>query len=140
MRGVNQNGECWRIGINTPEDDAEGINATLEDTLQTCEPCGIATSGDYRNFYIRDSVRYGHTINPATGYPAGQNILSATVMAKDCMTADAYATAFMVMGIEKAVETARSIPDIDYFFIFSDPDGNHMVSFSDNMQRYLSNR
>ncbi|MDR1357547.1 MAG: FAD:protein FMN transferase [Tannerellaceae bacterium] len=140
MRGVNQNGDCWRIGINKPEDDVEGTNAALEDTVQPCKPCGVATSGDYRNFYVKDGVRYGHTIDPATGYPAGQNILSATVMAEDCMTADAYATAFMVMGIEKAVETARAIEGIDYFFIFSDSEGNHLVSFSDNMQLYLQNR
>jgi thiamine biosynthesis lipoprotein len=140
MRGVNPNGECWRIGINKPEDDAEGNLTALEDTVQPCKPCGIATSGDYRNFYIKDGVKYAHTINPATGYPAGQNILSATVLAGDCMTADGYATAFMVLGIERAVALARSIPDIEYFFIYSDNDGNRLVSFSDGMQPYLSNR
>lgn len=141
MRGVNPNGECWRIGINKPDDDAAGLNiALLEDVVQPCKPCGLATSGDYRNFYIKDGMKYAHTIDPATGYPAGQNILSATVIAGDCMTADAYATAFMVMGIEKAVKTARSISGIDYFFIYSDSGGNHLVSFSDGMQPYLSNR
>jgi thiamine biosynthesis lipoprotein len=140
MRGVNQNGECWRIGINKAEDDAEGTLRELEDIVKPCKPCGIATSGDYRNFYVKDGVRYAHTINPATGYPARQNILSATVVADNCMTADAYATAFMVMGIEKATETARSIPEIEYFFIFSDPDGNHLVSCSDGMKPYLLNR
>jgi thiamine biosynthesis lipoprotein len=140
MRGLNPNRECWRIGINKPEEDAAGANTTLEDTLQPCKPCGLATSGDYRNFYIKDGVKYAHTIDPATGYPAGQNILSATVIADDCMTADAYATAFMVMGIEKAVETARSIPGIDYFFIYSDSAGNHLVSCSDGMLPWLSNR
>jgi thiamine biosynthesis lipoprotein len=140
MRGVNQNGECWRIGINKPEDDVEGTRTEYEDVVQPCKPCGIATSGDYRNFYVKDGVRYAHTINPITGYPAGQNILSATVVAKDCMTADGYATAFMVMGIEKAIETARFIPDIEYFFIFSDSEGNNLVSCSDSMRPYLSNR
>ncbi|MDR1556157.1 MAG: FAD:protein FMN transferase [Tannerellaceae bacterium] len=139
MRGVNQNGECWRIGINKPKDDTEGANTALEEIVRPCKPCGVATSGDYRNFYIKDGMKYAHTIDPATGYPAGQNILSATVIADDCMTADAYATAFMVMGIEKAVKTARSIPGIDYFFIYSDSDGNHLVSFSDDMQAFLSN-
>lgn len=140
MRGVNQNGACWRIGINKPEDDAEGVRFGWEDVVQPCKPCGIATSGDYRNFYVKDGVKYAHTINPATGYPAGQNILSATVIADDCMTADGYATAFMVVGIERAVEIARSVPEIAYFFIFSDSEGNHLVSFSDNMQPYLRNR
>ncbi|MDR1938807.1 MAG: FAD:protein FMN transferase [Tannerellaceae bacterium] len=140
MRGVNRNGACWRIGINKPDDDAEGINTALEETLQPCKPCGIATSGDYRNFYVKDGVRYAHTINPATGYPARQNILSATVVADDCMTADGYATAFMVMGIEQAVKAARSIPGIEYFFIYSDSGGNNLVSCSDGILPYLSNR
>ncbi|MDR2118116.1 MAG: FAD:protein FMN transferase [Tannerellaceae bacterium] len=140
MRGVNSLGECWRIGINKPEDDADGGSTSLEDTIQMCKPCGIATSGDYRNFYVKDGVKYAHTINPATGYPARQNILSATVIAGDCMTADGYATAFMVMGIEKAVETARAIPGIEYFFIYSDPDGNQLVSCSESIRPYLSNR
>ncbi|MDR1646155.1 MAG: FAD:protein FMN transferase [Tannerellaceae bacterium] len=147
MRGINPNGECWRIGINKPQDDIEkpqddieGNIPELEDTVQPCKACGIATSGDYRNFYVRDGKKYAHTINPATGYPAAQNILSATVLAADCMTADAYATAFMVMGIERAVETARTIDGIDYFFIYTDSDGNRLVSFSDGMQPYLLNR
>jgi thiamine biosynthesis lipoprotein len=140
MKGLNPNGECWRIGINKPEDDEAGAGAALEDVVQPCKPCGMATSGDYRNFYIKDGMKYAHTIDPYTGYPAGQNILSATVIADDCMTADAYATAFMVMGVEKAVKTARSISGIDYFFIYSDPEGNHLTSFSDGMQPYLSNR
>jgi thiamine biosynthesis lipoprotein len=133
MRGVNHNGECWRIGIKKPTDDTEGADTSIEDIIRPCKPCGIATSGDYRNFYVRDGIRYGHTIDPATGYPAGQNILSATVMAPDCMTADAYATAFMVMGIERAVATARTIKDIEYFFIFTDATGEPLISFSDNM-------
>jgi thiamine biosynthesis lipoprotein len=140
MRGLNPQGECWRIGINKPEDNAEDVVLTLENTLQPCKPCGIATSGDYRNFYVKDGKKYAHTINPATGYPAGQNILSATVVAEDCMTADAYASAFMVMGIEKAVETARSIPGIEYFFIYHDSGGNDLVSCSDGILPWLSNR
>ncbi|MDR2810107.1 MAG: FAD:protein FMN transferase [Tannerellaceae bacterium] len=140
MRGVNPQGECWRIGINKPEDDTEGANTALEEILRPCKPCGIATSGDYRNFYVKDGVKYAHTINPATGRPANQNILSATVVADDCMTADGYATAFMVMGIEKAVETARTIPGIEYFFIYSDSDNNYLVSYSDGIQPYLLNR
>jgi thiamine biosynthesis lipoprotein len=140
LRGVNRNGDCWRIGINKPVDDVAGGEAVLEDIVRPCKACGVATSGDYRNFYVKDGVRYGHTINPATGYPAGQNILSATVVAEDCMTADAYATAFMVMGIEKAVEFAGAVEGIDYFFIFSDDQGNNLVSFSDGMGAYLLNR
>ena len=62
----------------------------------------MATSGNYKKFYIEDRKKYAHIINPFTGYPAKNNLLSATVIAENCMTADAYATAFMVMGLEKS--------------------------------------
>ena len=74
----------------------------------------MATSVTTENFYIKDGKKYAHTINPATGYPAGQNILSATIVAEDCMTADAYATTFMVLGVEKAKLLAQIHPQIEY--------------------------
>jgi thiamine biosynthesis lipoprotein len=140
IRGLNQHGDCWRIGINKAEDDPKGVNTALEDTLRPCKPCGIATSGDYRNFYEKEGKRYGHTINPATGYPAAQNILSATVLADDCMTADAYATAFMVLGATKAIELAKATPGIEYFFIYAGTDGINQVAYSEGIHPYLSNR
>ena len=100
---------------------------------------GGATSGDYRN-YIKDGKKYAHTINPATGYPAGQNILSATIVAEDCMTADAYATTFMVLGVEKAKLLAQSIPQIEYFIIYADNNGQQKVTYSKGMLEYLPNR
>ena len=90
MKGVNQQGDCWRVGINKPEIGTSGVTNDVEEIVQLCQKGGVATSGDYRNFYIKDGKKYAHTINPATGYPAGQNILSATIVAEDCMTADAY--------------------------------------------------
>ena len=114
MKGVNQQGDCWRVGINKPE---------------------IGTS-----FYIKDGKKYAHTINPATGYPAGQNILSATIVAEDCMTADAYATTFMVLGDEKAKLLAQSIPQIEYFIIYADNNGQQKVTYSKGMLEYLPNR
>lgn len=101
---------------------------------------GVATSGDYRNFYIKDGKKYAHTINPANGYPAGQNILSATIVAEDCMTADAYATTFMVLGVEKAKLLAQSIPQIEYFIIYADNNGQQKVTYSKGMLEYLPNR
>lgn len=138
MKGVNSHGVCWRIGIQKPSDDPYGNNLEREDTVQPCRPCGVATSGDYRNFYEKDGKRYAHTINPATGYPAAQNILSATVLADNCMTADGLATAFMVLGSEKAIELANTISDIDYFFIYTDDQGNYRTAFSERMSPYLS--
>jgi len=118
-KGKNQFGQCWRVGINKPEDDATGMLEDIERVLYICRKTGIATSGNYRNFYIRDSKKIAHTIDPRTGYPTEQDILSVTILAPDCMTADAYATAFMVLGVEAACRMADTIPEIAYFIYYS---------------------
>lgn len=140
MKGVNQQGDCWRVGINKPEIGTSGVTNDVEEIVQLCQKGSVATSGDYRNFYIKDGKKYAHTINPATGYPAGQNILSATIVAEDCMTADAYATTFMVLGVEKAKLLAQSIPQIEYFIIYADNNGQQKVTYSKGMLEYLPNR
>ena len=141
MRGVNPQGECWRIGINKPETDSHDItNNQVEEIIQFCQKGGVATSGDYRNFYVREGKKYAHTINPATGYPAGQSILSATVVAADCMTADAYATTFMVLGVDSAKALARTLPGIEYFLIYADKHGMQRSTYSKGMLPYLPNR
>lgn len=140
MKGKNPNGLCWRIGINLPEDDTTGIKNTYEEIVQLCKKGGIATSGNYRNFYIKDGKKYAHTIDPRTGYPSEQNILSATIVANDCMTADAYATAFMAMGLEKAREMAASLPEIEYYIIYMDDNGQHQIEYSEGMLSYLPQR
>ncbi|MDH6356801.1 FAD:protein FMN transferase [Parabacteroides sp. PF5-9] len=140
IKGVNQYDQCWRIGINKPEDETTGIQQSVEEIVQPCKRCGIATSGDYRNFYIKDGKKYAHTIDPRTGYPAGQNMLSATIVAENCITADGYATAFMAMGVEEAVKMAESIPEIEYFIIYADDNGKHQTAYSKGMLPYLPNR
>ena len=120
-KGKNPNGNCWQIGINKPEDDSTGIANEVERLVRLCDKSGMATSGNYRNYYIKDGKKYAHTIDPHTGYPTEKSILSATIIANDCMTADAYATTFMVMGVEEASKLAENIPDIQhYFLIYSD--------------------
>ena len=94
-KGVNAKGECWHIGIDRPIDEKAPDKRELEAIVQLCNK-SMATSGSYRNFYIKDGKKYAHTINPKTGYPSESNILSATVIADDGMTADAYATIFML--------------------------------------------
>lgn len=140
MKGVNQNGKCWRIGINKPEDDSTGVKNDIEEVVQLCKKGGVATSGNYRNYYIKDGKKYAHTIDPRTGYPSEQSILSATIVAEDCITADAYATAFMAMGLEKAREAAKNIPGIEYYVIYSDENGKHQIEHSTGMLQYLPNR
>ena len=119
-KGKRPNGECWRNGINKPEDDITGLANEVIDTLVYCDKKGLATSGNYRNFHYRDGKKYGHTIDPKTGYPTEQDIVSASIIAPDCMTADAYATAFMVMGVEAACRMAESIPEIEYYLLYND--------------------
>ena len=123
VHGKNPKEKKWRIGINKPVDDSLATNQELERIVEITN-AAIATSGNYRNFYYNNGKKYAHTIDPSTGYPVQHSLLSATVVANDCMTADAYATAFMVMGVEKALEMAESNPDIEAFFIFSDEEGD----------------
>lgn len=138
VKGINPNKACWRVEITKPYDDRTGSVRERQEVLSLCEG-GLATSGNYRNFYLKDGKKIAHTIDPRTGYPAEQNMLSATVIAPDCMTADAYATAFMTLGLEKSVELAEKIPELAYYFIYSDPEGVLSVQYSENMSRYFSN-
>lgn len=120
-RNRKPDGELWKVGVEKPAThafDERNLKIVL-----TLENEAIATSGNYRKYYEENGVRYAHTIDPKTGYPVNHSLLSASVLAKDCMTADAYATAFMVMGIEKAREFVRSNPGMEAFFIFSDAQG-----------------
>lgn len=140
MNGINAQGDFWRIGINKPEDDSRGMQNDIEEVIQLGGKGGVATSGNYRNFYVKDGQKFAHTIDPRTGYPALGSILSATVVAPDCMTADAYATAFMAMGLDKAREIAATIPDLEFFFIYADEKGKQKVAYSEGMLPYLPNR
>ena len=124
--GVNEKGEPWRIGINKPDDDSTSTNTELQDIISLSGKA-IATSGNYRNFYIKEGKKIAHTINPKTGYPAQQDILSSTVLAPTCAEADAFATAFMVLGMEGAKQILRSQPQLDAYFIYSDEQGNYQT-------------
>ena len=136
LKGNNPQGNPWRIGISKPVEDILAQNKELLIRLQFTDR-GVATSGNYRNFYYKDGKKYAHTIDPRTGYPVEHNLLSATVVAKDCMTADALATAFMVMGLEKAEEFANNYPEIGACFIYSDEEGNFQTYITKNMEQYV---
>jgi len=125
-QGKNPAGKLWSIEILKPIDDATGQIQQQQEIIYL-DNYALATSGNYRNFYIKNGKKYAHTIHPATGYPAEETILSASVLYPDCMTADAFATAFMVMGIDKAIAIADSIPGLEYLFIYSDDQGNLLV-------------
>lgn len=110
----------WKAGIDKPNEDQSG-ERELEAAVILADKA-LATSGNYRAFYVKDGKKYAHTIDPKTGYPVDHNLLSASVIASDCMTADAYATVFMVMGTEKSMEFAGKHPELDVFLIFSEND------------------
>lgn len=136
VRGENPKKDLWRIGINKPVDDSLSMNQEIQTVLNITN-IGMATSGNYRNYYYKDGKKYAHTIDPRTGYPVQHNILSATVIARDCMSADAYATAFMVMGLEEAEQFANAHPDIDAYFIYSDENGKLQTFLTNGMEKYV---
>ena len=118
-RGKNSRGTEWNIGVTKPVDDSLSINQENQAVLQITDKA-MATSGNYRNFYYEGGKKYAHTINPHTGKPAQSDILSATVIAQSCAVADAYATAFRVLGSEKAKEILKKHPELQAYLILSD--------------------
>lgn len=122
VKGVNAKDNRWSVGIDKPIDDPTVSNRELEAVLKLSNQ-SLATSGNYRNFYVEGNKKYAHTINPKTGYPVQTEVLSVSIIAPDCMTADAYATAFMVLGLEKAMAIANREPNIEAYFIYNDENG-----------------
>lgn len=115
FKGVKPSGQKWQIAIEKPDPlTREAFEILAFDSL------AVATSGDYRNFYELDGQRYSHTINPKTGYPVQHNLASVTVVMSTAMEADAYATAFMVMGADRAFELAERESIAAYFILHSD--------------------
>lgn len=117
--GKNQNGEKWKIGINKPTDDPGSTNQELDNILSLTD-CAMATSGNYRNFYVKDGKRIAHTIDPESGYPVQHSILSSTVLAPSCAMADGFATSFMVMGLEKAKCLLDQHPELQAYLIYEE--------------------
>jgi thiamine biosynthesis lipoprotein len=138
-KGVNDKQECWRIGIDKPMDDSTGMHHELQTILSICNKC-LATSGNYRNYYVKNGKKFAHTIDPQTGYPSENEMLSATVLADDCMTADAMATAFMASGLKKSEEMAKKIPGLEYYIIYSAPDGKTKTAFSEGLLEFFADK
>ncbi len=135
-KGVNPKGEKWHIGVDKPHDDPADEQKELQ-TILEISGVGMATSGNYRQFYVKDGKKYAHTIDPISGYPVSHNLLSATVIAPTCMLADAYATAFMVLGVEKSLELCNSFAEIDCYLIFTDNKGELQTVYTDGFEQYF---
>jgi thiamine biosynthesis lipoprotein len=133
-QGISPNRMPWRIGVTKPTEDSLAAGEGELQTVLNVTDRAMATSGNYRNFYYKGGRKYAHTIDPRTGYPVQHNILSATVLAASCATADAYATSFMVMGLEKAQELLDRHTELMAYFIYTDKDGQLAVWYSPSLE------
>ena len=120
VQGHNDKGQPWRVGVNKPVEDDKNPNHELQEILHLTDGA-MATSGNYRNFYTTgDGRRIAHTIDPHTGRPVQHSLLSATVLAPTCAEADAYATSFMVMGLDKAREVLQQQKQLRAYLIYAE--------------------
>ena len=136
-KGISPKRVPWKIGVTRPVDDSLSVSKELQSVINVTDKA-MATSGNYRNFYYKNGKKYAHTIDPHTGYPVQHNILSATVIADNCATADAYATAFMVMGLEKAQKLLERHPELMAYFIYSDKDGKNKTWCSEKLKKKVA--
>ena len=126
-------GALWRIGIDRPEDNNMTPGQTLQAIIKITDKA-VSTSGNYRKFYVENGIKYSHTIDPKTGYPAKNKLLSATIVADDCAMADGIATACMVIGKERTIEFLEIHPELEAYLIFSDDSGNFKTWMSDRAE------
>jgi thiamine biosynthesis lipoprotein len=135
--GVRLDGEQWRIGINRPEADAPADQVYKVVRL---EDRAFATSGDYRIFFEKNGNRFSHVIDPRTGYPVTNGVVSVSVTAPTCAQADGLATALMVMGVEEGLKLANSLTNVDCLMVVRDADGKLVDHYSANFQSFTEAR
>lgn len=129
-------GSQWLVGIEKPAEQATSQREIIAKV--GLKDRALATSGNYRKFFIEDGVRYSHTIDPATGYPVQHTLLSATVIADDCATADAFATSFMIMGLEDAKQFLLDNPALEGYFIYGEENGELNTWYSKGFEELLT--
>ena len=135
-KGRNARNQVWRIGIDKPV-EGNMLPGTDLQAIIKLKNRSLATSGNYRKFYEKNGVKFVHTINPKTGYPVISNLLSATVVANDCMAADAYATAFMVFGVERSINFLKKNKFLDAYLIYGDQEGKFRVFATKRLQKFI---
>jgi thiamine biosynthesis lipoprotein len=136
-KGINEARVRWRVGIDKPEEGNNIPGADLE-AIISLKNRSLATSGNYRKYYVKNGIKYVHTIDPHTGYPVISNLLSATIVAKDCMTADAYATACMVIGVDKSIELLKINKFLEGYLIYADEKGNFRIYVTPGLKKFIS--
>ena len=134
VKGENPNGELWTIGIEKPTDK---IDRTEYQFIIPLRNKALATSGNYRKYYIKDGIKYSHTINPFTGFPSKNKLLSVTVIHNQCMLADAYATAFMSMGLSKTKKFLVRNPNIQVCLVYTNKDGEWETYVSKDLKKMI---
>jgi thiamine biosynthesis lipoprotein len=132
----DKRGEYWRIGIDRPEDNNMSPGNNLQAVIKIKDKA-LATSGNYRKFYVENGIKYSHTIDPKTGYPARNRLLSATIIADECAFADGIATACMVMGKEKAIDFFQRNPLLEAFLVYTDDQGNFNTWVTENLRNNI---
>ena len=137
-RGVNADGNVWRVGIDKPLNNID-FQERFQFILEL-KNMALATSGNYRKFYIKDGVKYSHTINPKTGFPSQNRLLSVSVVTNRCSLADAYATAFMAMGLKKTKKIIKNIDDeLGVYVVYTDKNGDWQTYISQSMEKIIVN-
>ena len=133
VKGENDRQTLWSIGIDNPDKTASSKRSAIIKLKDEA----MSTSGNYRNFFVHEGITYGHTIDPRTGFPVQRDIISATVVAPNCMLADAWSTVFMVVGLEEAKSILAKQKDLKAFLIYQDEDGKMQQYFSDKLEKRL---
>lgn len=134
VKGMHPEGRPWNIGISQPTDDMKAENQT---TLSISN-IAMATSGNYLRYYEKNGKRYAHTIDPVSGYPVQHDLLSATVFAPTCAQADAYATAFMVLGMKQAKSILQKHPEMLAYFIYTNTQGDYDIWMSEKLKKHVN--
>jgi len=126
--GHKPDGQLWSVAIEMPAKNA--VDERQIQTILLLKDMAITTAGSYRKYYVENGTRYSHTIDPSNGYPVKHNLLSVTVIADDCITADAYDTVFMVMGLEKSKVFLVNHPELQAYFISDDQHGGFSIFYT----------
>lgn len=139
VRGLNNDGVPWIIGVDLPSDENTGTGSRNLENYLSMDHGGLATSGNYRKFYTKNNKRYSHTLDPKTGYPVEHHLLSATVIAPNAALADAYATAFMTMGKDKTMQflEENSSLGLEVYLLFDNDQGRLERAFTPGMREYF---
>ena len=132
-KGKNPKGGIWRIGVDKP-DDGKGEPGQNLQTVILIDNKGITTSGNYRKYFEQDGRKYSHIMNPHTGYPYNNSLLSVTIIANDALTADGYDTPLMVLGLEGARAVLKRHPELEAYMIYADENGQFQVEYTKGIQ------